>query len=369
MDKPVIKTGFPEIRQEQSRHNLFWIDILRVVVMIGVINIHVAADVITEWGKVPASWWWAANLYDSLVRGCVPVFIMISGALLLGKQESYGDFFSKRFQRIAIPFIFWISLYLIWKKIFYLPEMTLFQALSAAAVDRVHFHLWFLYIIIGLYLITPILRVVTQYASRRDLIFFLFLWFLVSSGLPFLEKTSALFLGAALKISLPIPPAQGFIGYFLLGHFIHRYAKTSWFKPALLLWILSFLICFWGTGALSANAHRYQNLLYDNFAPNVVIFTASFFVLIKQAGPVVEKMLSAPKVRSLVLSLSSASFGIYLLHPMILDALIKGRWGFTLTGNAEHPVFMIPFVVVPVYLLSFIIVRLIEKIPALKRVV
>lgn len=369
MDKPAVKTGFPEIRQEQARQNLFWIDILRALVMIGVVTIHVTADVITEWGKVPASWWWTANLYDSLVRGCVPVFIMISGALLLGKQESYRDFFSKRFQRIAIPFVFWIFLYLVWKKIFYLPDMTVPQALLLAAGDRVHFHLWFLYIIAGLYLITPILRIVTRYASRRDLIFFLSLWFLVSSGLPFIEKSSALLVGTGFRISLPIPPAQGFAGYFLLGHFLHRHSKAAWLKPALFAWTLSFLICFLGTGALSANDDRYQNLLYDNFAPNVILFTASFFIIMKHAGPSIERLWPGQKIKNLILMLSSASFGIYLLHPMILDALIKGRWGVTLTGNAQHPAFMIPIVVTAVYALSLVIVRLMERIPVLKRVV
>ncbi len=104
-----------------ERENLFWIDVLRAVVMFGVVIIHVAADVITEWGAVPQDWWWAAHVYDSLVRGCVPLFVMISGALLLSKTESLGDFFAKRFQRIAIPFLVWTILYLLWRKHFREP--------------------------------------------------------------------------------------------------------------------------------------------------------------------------------------------------------------------------------------------------------
>ena len=104
---------------QKKQENLFWIDLIRVIASLGVIVIHVAADVITEWGAVPQGWWWTTHLYDSLVRGCVPVFIMVSGALLLPSQETLAEFFRKRFHRVMIPFLVWTVIYLLWKKVFY----------------------------------------------------------------------------------------------------------------------------------------------------------------------------------------------------------------------------------------------------------
>ena len=82
------------------KEKYFWVDVLRVFAIVAVVVVHVSADIITEWNSMPRSWWWAANFYDSLARGGVPVFVMLSGALLLPQAESYRDFFKKRLQRI-----------------------------------------------------------------------------------------------------------------------------------------------------------------------------------------------------------------------------------------------------------------------------
>ena len=336
--------------------------------MFGVIIIHTSADVITEWGRFPDSWWWAANLYDSLVRGCVPVFVMLSGALLLGKQEDYKSFFLKRFQRIAIPFAAWILIYLIWKKLFIQTDLTFPEAMSQAAGDRVHFHLWFLYMITGLYLITPVIRIVTQHASRLDLSWFLALWFTVSSLLPFVEKAVPLLGGPEINIALPIPSVEGFVGYFLLGHFLHRYSKPSWIIAAAGFWLGSLLFCISGTFSFTARLHSYQKLFYENLAPNVVLYTASFFVLLKHLK-VTQGESFSPLLKNLVLNLSRASFGIYLVHPIILEALASGRWGgLVLKPDTNHPFFMIPICSLAIYLLSFAIIALLQRTP-LKRIV
>ena len=97
------------------KEKYFWVDVLRVFAIAAVVIVHVSADIITEWSAVPRSCWWIANFYDSLARGAVPLFVMVSGALLLPKAESYRDFFVKRFQRIVIPFIVWTVFYLLWR--------------------------------------------------------------------------------------------------------------------------------------------------------------------------------------------------------------------------------------------------------------
>ncbi len=342
---------------QSKRENLFWIDLLRAVVSFGVIMIHVSADVITEWRAFPRDWWWAANIYDSLVRGCVPVFVMISGALLLPIREDFPDFFRKRFHRIIIPFIAWTLFYLLWRKYFYEPGLGGAEALRKVAGGNVHFHLWFLYILVGLYLVTPLFRIWTAHATGRDIFYFLVLWFFVSSVLPRLP----------LRIQIPVEPAQGFIGYFVLGYFLRQYSSGKWVPGAAALWLASLLVCILGTAFLSAQSHVFQKLFYDNLAPNVVFYTASFFVLAKYAGPVSEKHLSRP-LRNLILNLSKASFGIYLIHPMILDALAKGRWGLVLKANIPHPVAMIPLTTAAIYFLSFAAIWMIQKIPYLKRI-
>ena len=353
---------------ENRSENLFWVDMARAAVMFGVVLVHISADVITEWGRFPGSWWWAANIYDSLARGCVPVFIMLSGALLLPKTESYRDFFFKRFRRILIPAVVWTALYLFWKKQFYVPDLGFLDAFRLAVNGGVYFHLWFLYLIIGLYLITPLLRVLVAHASRRDLLYLLMLWFLVSSVLPFWEGWDKLFLHTGLHFKASAELAQGFMGYFVLGYYVRQTDTAMFRRSAYGVWFACLLICMVGTYLLSRHFHSFQTLFYDNLAPNGVFYAASFFMILKHAGPWIEAHLSVG-LRNFVLNLSKASFGIYLIHPMILDILAKGRWGFILRGDILHPAWMIPFTTLVIYGLSFFVISLIRKIPVLKRIV
>ncbi|WP_415186318.1 acyltransferase family protein [Shimwellia blattae] len=58
--------------------------------------------------------WWVVDFYNSFARWCVPVFIMLSGYLLLHKEEGFYVFYRKRLSRILIPLIFWSFFYLLW---------------------------------------------------------------------------------------------------------------------------------------------------------------------------------------------------------------------------------------------------------------
>lgn len=361
-----MNTRSPETMTPASQANIFWMDFVRTIVIFGVVVVHVSADVITEWGKAPLSWWWSANIYDSLARGCVPIFIMLSGALLLPKTESYGEFFKKRFNRIGIPFLTWSVVYLIWKKLFYEPNMGLQEAFARILSDKVCFHLWFLYIIIGLYLITPVLRVLVAHAKLRDLLYFLGLWFLISSLLPFAQRIVEMFAHANFEFKLPAEAAQGFIGYFVLGHALHQFSTKELFRPALFTLISCFLICAGGTYVLSARFHSFQQLFYENMSPNVVFYAAAFFIVVKYC-PLFSGDCTNSGFRSAISLFSKASFGIYLVHPIFIDVLYHGRLGFVLRGDVFHPAYMIPVVALIVYILSFITVFAVQKIPYLRR--
>jgi len=347
---------------------LFWTDLARVLAVFGVVIVHVAADVITEWNRLPSSWWWAANVFDSLTRGCVPLFVMLSGALLLPKQESLRDFFTKRFRRIFIPAVVWVAIYLAWKKIFYAPSLGPAEAVRLVVNGGVYFHLWFLYLIMGLYLLTPVLRGVVGGVPQKILCYFLALCFFVSSVATFWAGLDQKILHTGLRFSLSMEMAQGFTGYFVLGHVIRKASTGKWRGTAFVVWIACLLVNLFGTFFLTRRLGGYQPLFYDNMAPNVVLYTAAGFLLLKEFGEGIATRFGA-KFRRGITHLSSGSFGIYLAHVIFLDTLIKGRLGFTLKGDLFHPAWMIPLTALVVYAVSFFTVLGIQKIPFLRRVV
>lgn len=352
---------------KDQKENLFWIDLLRFLAMFGVVIIHNSADVVTEWDRYRGSWWWAANLYDSLARASVPLFIMLSGALLLPKRENYGVFFSKRFRRVLIPFLAWSVLYLLWKKHFYNPEITMADAVKMVINDRVHYHFWFVYMILGLYLITPVFRVLVAAASRRDLFYFSCLWFFIASFFPLAEKFESLYSSGKLKFMIPVEPAQGFIGYFVLGYLLRISDTRRLVLPALLVSAASLSVTFFGTYLASSHVGSLDQTLYANMAPNVVLYTVSLFILVKHGGVLLESRLS-PAARQFIFLLSKTTFGVYLIHPMVIDALNAGRWGFVVRGDVPHPLVMIPVTCFAVYTFSFAAIYLIQKIPYLREI-
>jgi surface polysaccharide O-acyltransferase-like enzyme len=88
-----------------------WLDFVRWIATIAVITIHVAAPYLYKYGSIPMLNWNFYNFIDSLTRFAVPFFVMLSGALLLNRNDSLKDFLFKRFSRVLIPFLFWSIIY------------------------------------------------------------------------------------------------------------------------------------------------------------------------------------------------------------------------------------------------------------------
>ena len=89
-----------------SKENINWIFNLRIIATFAVIMLHVSSPIVVNYSNNSLSSWFVSNFFDSLSRFCVPVFVMISGALLLGKSEDIVVFLQKRVKRILVTFLF-----------------------------------------------------------------------------------------------------------------------------------------------------------------------------------------------------------------------------------------------------------------------
>jgi surface polysaccharide O-acyltransferase-like enzyme len=126
--------------------------------------------------------WWATNFYDSLVRSSVPIFVMITGALLLRSSDKLHVFFMKRAARIGIPLVFWSVFYMTWNT--YRHDRDYGSApdwLVAILTGPVQYHLWYLYALIGIYLFIPFMRMIYFQSSEKERIAYLSIWFVVVS--------------------------------------------------------------------------------------------------------------------------------------------------------------------------------------------
>ena len=256
--------------------NLFWIDALSVFSTFAVIVLHVSAKVVIGTKDTASLNWWIGNFIDSSVRWCVPVFVMISGALLLDptKKESVSGFLKKRAARILLPLVFWTLIYIL--HLAKIKTFSLTYTLLKILIGYPYPHLWYLYMLLGLYLTVPFLRTYirsSSYKERYQLIFFIFLFASITAMIKFF-----LFNNTPTIFTLFIP----YIGYLLCGYQLRLIGKTkASVKLICLIIAICLLVIALGTGLLVNIYGLTKGLFfYDYFAPPVILMSICVFLFV-----------------------------------------------------------------------------------------
>ena len=209
----------------EKKDRFIYFDVLKIIATFAVVMLHVSAQ---HWFyvKLKTPEWRAFNLYDGSVRFPVPLFVMISGALFLSADRPIKQIFGKYILRIVTAFLFWSVLY---AAVSYFRGTPLIDAIKEAI--KGHYHLWYLYMIAGLYLIVPLLRPIVQ--NRKLLLYFLILSFLVGIVVPqtvailnvFRPNTAAFMQSVWDQTYLYLPFGYSF--YFVLGYWLDRIEITK----------------------------------------------------------------------------------------------------------------------------------------------
>jgi len=328
-----------------SSLTLRWVDLVRVIGAFLVVMAHVSYR---GGGSSLIS-----SYYFVLSRVAVPLFFMASGYLLLRKEEPYGDFFRKRALKVFVPFLVWSVIYLLWKgEGFNQPfsmKIVASYILKIVRGPREN-HLWFFYALIGLYLFTPILRVFVARAALRDLYYFCGLWFLVVPVFSFLQEFTP------IKIGFELYFIAGYSGYFMLGHLLGLFQYTR-----RQIYGLAFLFLMFSIGTTALGYIVKSEYFVSYLSMNIVLMTAFAFILLREVQ-------IGDTLNNFLVPLSRASFGIYLVHVIVLAELEKisfvSNW-----FSAGSSVYMIPLLGLFGFLVSFVVVAVIQKIPILRWIV
>lgn len=192
-------------------------DVLRVAATFAVVALHLSAQ---HWADtdIYSTAWQAFNLYDSLVRWTVPVFVMISGVFFLAGTQSLRQILRKNVLRIVTAFIFWSALYAAYAYFFNKCALSTAVTLFFSG----HYHMWFLFMIVGLYLIVPLLRPIAQ--NETLLRYFLLLALVFNFLLPQLGALLSLF-------SWPLYSSYLSLSGMLYYHFTLGFAALFYAGP------------------------------------------------------------------------------------------------------------------------------------------
>lgn len=331
------------------------LDFLRAFAAFAVVLLHVSATVVLNHPDTHNSGWWAGNLVSALTRWSVPVFVMISGALLLSGSSSINvmTFYKNRWARLAIPLVFWTVFYAL-TQAFVDSKIDLTLLMKNIVLGKPYFHLWYLYMIVGLYLFTPFFRIFVQASKRQTLILFCTLCFTVSS----LETIlSALFKGGGNTfLSLFLP----YISYFICGYLLYTTPICSNIRKPLLISVFSgILIAFFVAALYPFIGSKTWGVMYSNFHPLVILMSIACFQFLRAIN------VTSLLMKNMIKKLAPLSLGVYLIHPFWLDRLAEnGLDGFTL-----HPAIGILITFFTTLALSILSITLITHIPWVRRTV
>lgn len=344
---------------------LAWPDRLRNLATILVVSIHVCAPIPMQGTDYNSSAWWTGNLWCSLGRPAVPLFVMLSGYLLFTKVYPLSYFLRKRFARVLIPALFWMPVYLLYNHLANHNPATWTDVVRHVIEGPVHYHLWFIYLIVGLYLTYPIIAPFVRQATDREMLFFFIMCFYGCWAYKILDSFFAV--KPMMFVELFTNNAIYFVGgyYLAMKHCKDeiltkepRFAPWPFTKKQMVGVAIALIMAGWAYTAIGSWYHSSQQgkffpLYYDYLNPSVTLGAAGWFLLAKYTFQ------GSGTLAHWEQELSTASFGIYLVHPLLLDWWSQaGYW-----QDKFHPALCIPVVLAMVTMTCFMVVQLIRVVP------
>ncbi len=351
---------------KSSYDRIFYLDLLRFISCLAVIMIHTCVNyVVINIGSLD---FWIGNILDSLSRFGVPIFVMISGATLLDENYYYSKKKNKKhIKKMIIFFLFWSIVYCsyfqVFKPLYHNMPLNFQEIISKLVIGN--FHLWYVPMLCGLYMILPLLRLWIKKCNKKYIEYFIVLSFMFVFLLPQLSTIGSYYspnfkyLNMIVE-SLNIKYISGYTIYFILGWYLSNYdIKRT--KTIYVLGISSILIEIIMTYVLSIK-NNIPTQLYDNMSVNVLLQSTMIFIYTKKHY---KKIADTKFLRNIILNITNYSLGIYALHVLYIDVI----YAILRKINIIDSYFSIPLVFISSLLLSLATSFFIGKIHCLKKLV
>jgi surface polysaccharide O-acyltransferase-like enzyme len=354
----------------QLRGRAVYVDLIRTMAIVGVILLHasgswlITPQQMNEMNPLESVRWAVVDVYQSLARICVPLFIMLTGALLLqpGKNDSLSVFFKKRWARIGLPLLFWGAAYFAWDfSVIHIPFSL--SAIILGILDGPYTQFWYLYVLIGLYLLTPMLRVFIAHADQALIKYFVILWVLGIAILPVFTFFTS------FKLNSNVFTIPGYVGYFVLGTYLLTVRMRR--STLSIIMVLGIALTALGTYVLTATVGGTGMYFFQQyFSPTVILASVIVFLLLLTIQPPSVQKVTPPSTgNKLVKVISQNTLPLFLFHVMVLESLQKGYFGFAINGNTINSIIEVPLLTVIVLFVSLAIILLLKKVPYLKKLI
>lgn len=307
------------------------IDLIRICAIACVVTIHVVSPFLSYSPFFETPTYWVASIIDAISRVGVPMLVMISGYLNMrgSVEHDVAGFIKKRTKRIVWPLIAWCFIYFLWSKYYMHFEMNIKSIYDlVVAFFRSYYHMYFMYLILGLTLITPILKKVFDNMSKAKSLLMIYSIFLIAM---IVTTVKGFYLSDIHTFETTFTYFMPYIAYYLAGYYYGNklHGESSSKKlfaiylttifATILLNYLYMLYTGWGRGnLLNLSTYFY---FFEYFSPTVILMSVTLYILTINSTylPAIVRFVPIRVVQNL----SNASFGVYLIHPMIINILNK----------------------------------------------
>ena len=337
-----------------------WIEYFTIISALAVVLVHVVHGIIVT--ATDPSVWWAGNIVDSMARWAVPVFVMMSGYLLLDPERDYtlGSFYKKRAARILVPLVFWSVFFaafsLVLGTIDHQPAGLKEIGLSILN-GKPFYHLWYLYMLVGLYLFAPFIRKMVASTSKRELVFICIVLILFPVAVNAANYFHYDIYDQVTNGSLFITWFLSYLGYFIAGHLLIRTVTIKLGLATLItIFTVSVLLTAGGCYFLTAR-HSYElgQFFGSYLSPTVVPMSLSAYLIGK-------KIFTRLPGNKFVSRASIWMLGVYVIHPFFIE--VFNRIGFE--PLKFNPLVGIPLVTLCIFLISLALAVAIKQIKYIK---
>lgn len=336
-------------------------DILRIFAAFSVVMLHSAAQ---HWYTLDiyGSDWIIANSYDAVFRFGVPVFVMISGALFLSPSYKLDikRLYRRNILRMAIIYVLWSVLYGVYDVIsngYY--NYGLKVILRELIYGR--YHLWFLPMIIGIYMLLPMLKTWIEHADKKQVEYILILFFVFQIGVWTIKSLTVTDELHYILTKLDIELVTSYIGYFLWGHYLANIGLADRLKKLSYILIIPAVILNIVLG--TAMAWKYDKAIgevYNSFGLFTFIIVTVLFVFAKEKW---SKGISSKGLSWIIKEMSANTLGVYLMHIMLLEFLERCGIHSMMINNVVG----IPLLAVVCFIVCMIVSALLRRVPVIGR--
>lgn len=333
-----------------EKNNKIWINILKIIASFNVVINH--ACILNIGNSNIEILFHCIQL--SLSKVAVPIFIMITAVLLIEKKIDF-KYIRKKIIKIIIPLIFLSMLtYIIHNETFSFVDF-----IRKFFIAEIVYPYWYLYMLIGLYLMIPILNKLILNLSKKELLYITVISLIIPSTIYTLEKIFNFYLDLSFTISFFTNP----ISYYIAGVYITKINLNKKNRNiALLTFILPmiFLIIF---TFVNTKGNEISGILDDYKLIITLLPAVSLFYLIRYYFE--NKKLSLNKVK-IINTISSLTFGLYLFHSLYMYRLectkiIRNLYSI----NNIFGTIIFEMIVI---IIGLIITYVLKKIPIVKKI-